>query len=424
MIQSPLPQTYLLLCGDNAVAVYHLGRSGVKSHSHHAITAEGGLAAALGEVRAQYTYKSDDTLVVGLPMRYFTSVDFTLPAAAAANLEQAVRYELLRHVPFDPQQAWQHIASTAGADQLEVSVTLALKQPLQGLMAALSAAGLAPTSLAPALHLLTALDNRDGVYVVCGDQLEAQVRVGGATVCTAVADHSAAAGELPVPLRDLFSHVADLAQTAPPLPLRYWPQAPPAYFAAQQGVAAAEEIELVGAGVRERLKQFSAKIDLIEPRQLQRQQRWARLQLAMIALVAISFLVLPYAHLLGRRAALEQLQQQIVVVKQRAQALDAIRRENQQITDSFEHLAAYRDRWPCAVDTLKEVTDILPQDTWLSSLGLRQQQLTMRGTSADATKVVEALENSPLLSDVHFDAPVVKRGNKETFTIVATLNKN
>ncbi len=424
MIQSPLPQTYLLLLGDHNISMYHLGRGGIKAYSCHAVAAtEGGLAATLAAVRRQYPYRGDDTLVVGLPMRYFNEVNFTLPAAAAANLEQAVRYELLRHLPFDPQQAWQHVSSVASADQLTISVTLAAKQPLQPLLAALGAAGLAPTSLAPALPLLAALAARDGVYVA-GDagQIEALLRVDSATVCSAVVADDCQDDAIPVPLRDLFSHVTTLTQAADPLPLWYWLQPPPPCFSAHDGIGAGAEIDIASPGLLERLKQFDGKIDLIEPRQLQRQQRWVRVQLAMVVLVIVSLALLPYAWVRGRSAALEHLQRQIVVVKQRAQALDAIRRENQQITSTFEQLATYRDHWPCAVDVLKEVTDILPQDTWLSSLTMHEQRLTMRGTSADATRVVEALENSPLISAVHFDAPVVKRGDKETFTIVATLS--
>ncbi|MFN2343851.1 MAG: hypothetical protein ABR542_10865, partial [Desulfonatronovibrio sp.] len=72
------------------------------------------------DVIMEYGYKSQDDLsdileqasttldsqpadrwFLGIPLKYFTLINFTLPAAATENLDQAVKYALMRHVPYE-----------------------------------------------------------------------------------------------------------------------------------------------------------------------------------------------------------------------------------------------------------------------------------------------------------------------------------
>jgi general secretion pathway protein L len=66
------------------------------------------------------------------------------------------------------------------------------------------------------------------------------------------------------------------------------------------------------------------------------------------------------------------------------------------------------------------LTDTLPDDTWLSSLTLRQRTLVMEGHSTASTKLIAGMAAEPRLHDPAFAAPVLRDENGgEVFTIRA-----
>jgi Tfp pilus assembly protein PilN len=68
---------------------------------------------------------------------------------------------------------------------------------------------------------------------------------------------------------------------------------------------------------------------------------------------------------------------------------------------------------------LRDLTDLLPSDTWLTTLSLDQKGVELTGQAAAASALIPLLENSPRLERVEFSSPVTRGRDKEQFRIRA-----
>jgi Tfp pilus assembly protein PilN len=68
---------------------------------------------------------------------------------------------------------------------------------------------------------------------------------------------------------------------------------------------------------------------------------------------------------------------------------------------------------------MRELTDLFPTDTWLTTLSLDQKGVELTGQAAAASALIPLLENSPRLERVEFASPVTRGRDKEQFRIRA-----
>jgi len=69
---------------------------------------------------------------------------------------------------------------------------------------------------------------------------------------------------------------------------------------------------------------------------------------------------------------------------------------------------------------LRELTEILPADAWLTTVSLDGKGVELTGAASAASALIPLLENSPRLERVEFSSPVTRgRDNKEQFRIRA-----
>jgi Tfp pilus assembly protein PilN len=68
---------------------------------------------------------------------------------------------------------------------------------------------------------------------------------------------------------------------------------------------------------------------------------------------------------------------------------------------------------------MRELTDLLPADTWLTTLSLDGKGVELTGQAAAASALIPLLENSPRLERVEFSSPVTRGRDKEQFRIRA-----
>jgi general secretion pathway protein L len=69
---------------------------------------------------------------------------------------------------------------------------------------------------------------------------------------------------------------------------------------------------------------------------------------------------------------------------------------------------------------LRELTDVLPVDSWLGSLSLDLRGVEVSGQASAASQLIPLLESSPWLERVEFTSPVVRGRDKEQFRIRAS----
>ena len=76
-----------------------------------------------------------------------------------------------------------------------------------------------------------------------------------------------------------------------------------------------------------------------------------------------------------------------------------------------------------SLQALAVLTEVLPDDTYVTTLGLRQRKLTVSGRSMSAARLIGAMAANPLIHSPAFVAPVVRDETKgdQMFSIRADL---
>ncbi len=421
-----LPETKFLLVERERLLFLRLrrglnGRDRVFERKEYACSCTEDLKRAVVSLKSDYPPRLDDLLLLGLPLELFTIVHFTLPLAAAENLEDAVGYELMRHVPHDLKGFHWHYRCQEEDGRLTVSVTLAPKNRIAEYLAIFSASGFNLSAVFPGLFFIAWMVRNPGLYLGAAGGRREMVLFDGHTVTFQARESFVAGGDSDnflahnLPLAEnrglsfnqvfLWGEAAslgdDLQALRPALELREMTQLP-------------ENLRLEWSA-------FPYSIDLISPDILRRRRLWFKLEVAAALFLLAAIIGMPVSALVGKQRHLHKLEKKLAVVRLEADKLSGLRKQNQALIQYFETLSEQVHEQSVTIDILKELTELIPQDTWLRSLAIRGRKIYLSGTSSSATSVVKALEDSPLFKEVHFDSPVVKKGNVETFKIIVDL---
>ncbi|MBN2808029.1 MAG: PilN domain-containing protein [Deltaproteobacteria bacterium] len=421
-----LPETKILLIEEERVLFLRLRRSlsghaRVVEEKEYALDQPDDFGVAVAAMQSDAPPRADDLLLLGLPLELFTIVHFTLPLAAAENLEDAVGYELMRHVPHDLAGLYWCYRCHEEDGRLVVSVTLAARVRVQSYLTAFTAVGLNLSAVFPALFLLAWMMREPGLYLGGGSGHREMLLFDGQAVnfqaWEGIVEDDSGVGFLSrnLPLAEnrgqklnkvyLWSSAAGMAASL--VELR-----PALLISAISSLPSSLNLDWSG---------FPYSIDLISPQVLSRRRLWFKLEAAAALFLLLTIIGQPLAVLSGKRRNLQKLEKKLAVVSLEADKLSGIRKQNQTSISYFETLAGVVREQSVTIDLLKELTELIPQDTWLDSLAIKGRKIHLQGTSGSATAVVKALEDSPLFKEVHFDSPVVKQGNSETFKIVVDL---
>jgi general secretion pathway protein L len=125
---------------------------------------------------------------------------------------------------------------------------------------------------------------------------------------------------------------------------------------------------------------------------------------AVLVLVAVALPIASQARALARvEARIERLRPAIAEV-------DGLRRRLAATTAGSDALAAEETRLGCVLCTIALLTDLLPDDTFLTAMSIRQRQVTLSGQSGDAARLIPLLSGEGALGEVAFLAPVTRTG--------------
>lgn len=138
------------------------------------------------------------------------------------------------------------------------------------------------------------------------------------------------------------------------------------------------------------------------------------------AALAVAVAALPLVRQTLARADVES---QITALEPRARQAEALRARIAGALKGAENVASEQARNGNVLEILAALTQILPDDTYLTGLRLKDQTLTIEGQSAAAAKLIPALSNNPLFADPTFTAPVTRteRG-RDLFELRVRIN--
>jgi general secretion pathway protein L len=149
---------------------------------------------------------------------------------------------------------------------------------------------------------------------------------------------------------------------------------------------------------------------------------WRRrgLQAIAAACVAMAILVIVLPFVQQHRAAIAA-QRRIAQLRAPVAEVEALRRKIAGAEAGIDVVAAERARLGRPLRVLAAITDIFPDDTFLTDFTMRQGKLDMAGQSSGAAKLIAALAADPAIRNPAFAAPVnrLENGTADVFSIHA-----
>lgn len=149
---------------------------------------------------------------------------------------------------------------------------------------------------------------------------------------------------------------------------------------------------------------------------------WQRNTLRGAALACVALTIALVATPFLRQSAMQaETEARIAALQPRMREAEALQQRLDQAAASVNALAAAQAEFGSALAVLHALTAVLPDDTFLTDLTLKQRQIALRGQSANAALLISALSAEPSLRNPSFAAPVTRPagGGSDLFAIAA-----
>jgi Tfp pilus assembly protein PilN len=108
-----------------------------------------------------------------------------------------------------------------------------------------------------------------------------------------------------------------------------------------------------------------------------------------------------------------------------APAVAALQREDEEFARANKELAlllSLRNQRGEVLQTLDELSRIVPDTAYLSNFRYRDRSIELQGNAENTSSLVPILERSPVFKNVGFNAPSNRgRDNRETFSLKAEM---
>jgi general secretion pathway protein L len=142
----------------------------------------------------------------------------------------------------------------------------------------------------------------------------------------------------------------------------------------------------------------------------------AKLLLALVLALAALALATP---LWQKGRVLESLESEVRKARAQAIQVEEVRQELERARRGSTEVLRQKWELPRMLDLLRELTERIPDDTWVQSLEYQNGEVQLRGESGQATALIGLLEPAPGIDGVSFRSPVtqVARTGKERFNL-------
>jgi hypothetical protein len=423
-------------------AVVRWGPAGPRLTHHFVLETDEDLAGALRAKLAELGVKPR-RVHVGLPRRLAVVKTIELPNVAGADLRRMVGFELERHLPFAPGDALFgfEVLERAPGRPARVLLVAAERRVFERVRQLAREIGAEPRLVDVAVHAVALVlsrgrrrEERGGQAVVRVLEHEAEIALarGGRLLGSRAVPLPADPGEraralaqevrrtlaaLPAADRETVADLTVLGPVPPGLDLRevavHADLAEP-LASAPPGAAVALALAL------RRVPKGTAGPNLLPEELRPRPFPWpAALTAALCGVTLLLAAAIPLVTvvraertLAGLEATIAQLGPDVRRVEQLVAQVERARRE-------AETLRSFDAQGVPALPVLRELTEILPADAWLTSLTADRNGVELVGYATGASQLIPLLEGLPRLERAEFTSPVTRGGDKEQFRLRA-----
>ena len=131
----------------------------------------------------------------------------------------------------------------------------------------------------------------------------------------------------------------------------------------------------------------------------------AQTALIAAAVLAVLVLVSPFLH---QSLALADVRGRLEMLAPQMDQVEALRRRISGRGAGGDAVAAETRRLGDTLEALAAITDILPNDSYLTEFTMRERKMTLNGLSASAPKLISGLSADPRIRNPAFTAPVTR----------------
>lgn len=149
------------------------------------------------------------------------------------------------------------------------------------------------------------------------------------------------------------------------------------------------------------------------------------LTLATCVTAFILIIAALYVPLFHKQGVLEELERQVNESRALAREVEPLITERENILKRTMFLDEKKRNTISVIEILNELTNLLPDNTYLNRLTIRENEVQIHGESDTATSIIQLLENSDYFENAQLRSPVTKNNatDKERFHFSATLVK-
>jgi len=385
------------------------------------------------------------TIALGLSRRGVTVKPIELPRVDG-ELRSMVRFELERHLPFPAEDAAFDFvplppSGAGGPNAQRVLLAAADRRLVDRVLAVARTAKLRPVSLTVAAH--------DLVDLVATERRRRVVwahRAAGATdILLLVGPALALSRSIPCAEDDTLADEIRLSTR-----LLGWPDVEAIWLSGDDAEepSVRERLARLGLPVSDppytaRARRYLAGVDRadegalhlaiatasgrglrpldllpqpLRPRRLTRLQALTIASAAATVLLGLAALAAPGYRDARRLAAIDA---DLARLAPEVRSVEGLMRELERKSRVLATLGDVDSTAVRALPVLRDLTELLPSDAWLTTLAFDGKGVELTGQAAAASALIPLLENSPLLERVEFTSPVTRGRDREQFRIHA-----
>lgn len=406
---------------------------------------------------------SKESIVLGIPRKDIVLRFLDLPAEVADNLKQVVQYQVQSFEPTEEDRYYHDYALLPGSEpaakKLRIMLVMVRKATLDEALRFLEGVGIRPVAVTGSsvglmnLFLQTRGKDQKGKNFVLADVAPSSLEV------VALRDGSLAySHQLPVEpevkWKDLV--LREIAEAASKIRLGPEETLEKIVLSGESAESACQEIRAdipdcelmqncigieipnenqyvvqeaassLGLAYTGMVRRPPIRLNLLPPERRLHQSRWAYVPAAVLALIILALLAgFGFHRAAQNQRLIEKLDEELSRLKGPVARVQAYRRESEELgkkVKSMEEILAKKDM---NLELLKELTTLLPPDTYLTTYRNQEGTITLTGRSGSASDLLPKLEKSPLLKNVVSKGAVYRdnQTGKEVVTFEAKLER-
>jgi len=147
---------------------------------------------------------------------------------------------------------------------------------------------------------------------------------------------------------------------------------------------------------------------------------WGYAAMASITLMLLAAVLLH--PLWQKREVAIALMAPLAQAQQRAHGVESLKQEQARVLAEYNYPSEAKLGRPPVVAMLEDISQLLPDNTWLQQLDIKAQEISLQGVTNGSSRLINLFEKSRLFEDAQFKSPLVKApGGEERFQLAAAI---